>query len=270
MVGTIDDSVGRIRQTFEELGEWDNTLVILTSDNGASREGQAFGTTQYFDALRMFYDKKTTDSIDRDLAALEVDRRTDQHAALSARLGDGLQHAVSSLQGQHPRRRPQGADGDVVAGALARRGGRDAVAICARHRPLSHLLDLTGLNDLQVRHGIRGPGAVRDELRTDRLRSGSGTRTHLPVLRVVGSSRLLRSRLGDRQPACADDEIHRRRIRTLSIYLSIRPRRRILPGRSRTAFDGWRGPGNVRHGTTRYFRSMKAAASGNSSAPTMS
>jgi arylsulfatase A-like enzyme len=50
MVGTIDQSVGRIRQAFEELGEWDNTLVILTSDNGASREGQVFGTTQYFDA----------------------------------------------------------------------------------------------------------------------------------------------------------------------------------------------------------------------------
>jgi arylsulfatase len=71
MIGTIDESVGRIRQTFEELGEWDNTLVILTSDNGASREGQVFGTTQYFDALRMFYDKKTTDSIERDLAALD-------------------------------------------------------------------------------------------------------------------------------------------------------------------------------------------------------
>jgi len=72
MIGTIDDSVGRIRQTFEDLGQWDNTLVILTSDNGASREGQVFGTTQYFDALRMFYDKNTTDSIDRDLAALEA------------------------------------------------------------------------------------------------------------------------------------------------------------------------------------------------------
>ena len=72
MVGTIDESVGRLRQVFEQLGEWDNTLVILTSDNGASREGQEVGTTQYFDALRMFYDKKTTASVDRDLAALDV------------------------------------------------------------------------------------------------------------------------------------------------------------------------------------------------------
>lgn len=72
MIGTIDQSVGRIRQTFEELGEWNNTLVMLMSDNGASREGQVLGTTQYFDALRMFYDKKTTDSIDRDLAAFDA------------------------------------------------------------------------------------------------------------------------------------------------------------------------------------------------------
>jgi arylsulfatase A-like enzyme len=72
MIGTIDESVGRLREVFEQLGEWDNTLVILTSDNGASREGQEVGTTQYFDALRMFDDKKTTASVDRDLAALDV------------------------------------------------------------------------------------------------------------------------------------------------------------------------------------------------------
>ncbi|WP_182348755.1 arylsulfatase [Tomitella gaofuii] len=56
MVSGIDRSLGRIRDTLEQLGEWDNTIVLFTSDNGASREGEQDGTMQYFDALRRFHD----------------------------------------------------------------------------------------------------------------------------------------------------------------------------------------------------------------------
>ena len=35
----IDDQVGRLVTTLEELGELDNTLIVLASDNGASLEG---------------------------------------------------------------------------------------------------------------------------------------------------------------------------------------------------------------------------------------
>ena len=48
MVQTVDESLGRIRAVLEELGELDNTLILITSDNGASREGKASGTTAYF------------------------------------------------------------------------------------------------------------------------------------------------------------------------------------------------------------------------------
>jgi arylsulfatase A-like enzyme len=47
MVETVDRSVGRIVATLEELGELDNTVIVVTSDNGASREGQATGSTNY-------------------------------------------------------------------------------------------------------------------------------------------------------------------------------------------------------------------------------
>jgi arylsulfatase A-like enzyme len=48
MVECVDASFGRLRASLEELGEWDNTLVLFTSDNGASREGEATGTTAYY------------------------------------------------------------------------------------------------------------------------------------------------------------------------------------------------------------------------------
>ncbi len=35
----VDDHVGQLVKTLEEIGELDNTLIVLTSDNGASMEG---------------------------------------------------------------------------------------------------------------------------------------------------------------------------------------------------------------------------------------
>ncbi len=48
MVESVDRSVGRLRAVLTELGELDNTIFLITSDNGASREGKATGTTAYF------------------------------------------------------------------------------------------------------------------------------------------------------------------------------------------------------------------------------
>jgi len=40
----VDEQIGRIIDKLEEMGELDNTLIILTSDNGASGEGGLTGT----------------------------------------------------------------------------------------------------------------------------------------------------------------------------------------------------------------------------------
>ncbi|MEY2626916.1 MAG: hypothetical protein RJB08_675 [Actinomycetota bacterium] len=48
MVDNIDQSVGRLISTLEDLGELDNTVFIFTSDNGASREGNLLGARSYF------------------------------------------------------------------------------------------------------------------------------------------------------------------------------------------------------------------------------
>ena len=51
MVETIDASLGRLRESLEELGVWDDTIVLFLSDNGAAREGETHGTSQFFAPL---------------------------------------------------------------------------------------------------------------------------------------------------------------------------------------------------------------------------
>ncbi len=53
MVDELDQSVGQLRSTLEMMGEWDNTVLVFLSDNGASREGQSGGTTNYYSHLRL-------------------------------------------------------------------------------------------------------------------------------------------------------------------------------------------------------------------------
>lgn len=73
MVQTVDTSLARLRAALEEIDEWDNTFVILLSDNGASREGEAQGSSQYFDVLRHYHGAGDLDgAFERDLAALEA------------------------------------------------------------------------------------------------------------------------------------------------------------------------------------------------------
>ena len=65
MVDNVDQQFGRLMAFLDELGELDNTIVLFTSDNGASREGEASGTTAYYQHLL-----GTTD-LDADLARLD-------------------------------------------------------------------------------------------------------------------------------------------------------------------------------------------------------
>jgi arylsulfatase len=68
MVDNIDQNFGRLRSALEDLGEWDNTIVIFTSDNGGSREGEEQGTSAYFRMLNMLL----PDSFEEDHARLDL------------------------------------------------------------------------------------------------------------------------------------------------------------------------------------------------------
>jgi arylsulfatase len=70
MVDEIDQSVGRLRAALEETGQWENTMVVFLSDNGASREGEATGTTDYFGHLRPM-PGMSVGNVDADLIRLE-------------------------------------------------------------------------------------------------------------------------------------------------------------------------------------------------------
>ncbi len=47
MVANVDENTGRLLDAIDQIGELDNTIVVFTSDNGASREGEMVGTTSY-------------------------------------------------------------------------------------------------------------------------------------------------------------------------------------------------------------------------------
>ena len=51
MLEHTDDQIGRLVDFLKEIGQWDNTLFILMSDNGASQEG---GQTGVFDEMKWF------------------------------------------------------------------------------------------------------------------------------------------------------------------------------------------------------------------------
>lgn len=67
MLDDVDQSIGRLRNALEEIGEWDNTIIVLLSDNGASREGESFGTTSYFNDLAGDTGPLRTQPLDVDL-----------------------------------------------------------------------------------------------------------------------------------------------------------------------------------------------------------
>lgn len=70
MVDSVDQSVGRLVDALEELGVADDTVVLFLSDNGASREGEAAGTTAYF---RTLVSKNASDMEDHDFDLERID-----------------------------------------------------------------------------------------------------------------------------------------------------------------------------------------------------
>jgi len=66
MVDNIDQNMGRLVQALGDLGELDNTIVIFTSDNGASREGEVTGTSAYYVHLLQ------GDDVDADLERIDA------------------------------------------------------------------------------------------------------------------------------------------------------------------------------------------------------
>ena len=120
-----DHQLGRLIDHLERLGQIDNTLFILLSDNGASQEGQVARLDQH-DVLR---ERRRGDARVQPCA-----HRRHRDAAraqqLPDRLGAGGQHAAQALQAEHPRRRHRRSADRELAGRnrRARRARRSSTA----------------------------------------------------------------------------------------------------------------------------------------------
>lgn len=53
MLSNVDQNVGRLRDYLVETGQWDNTVFLFLSDNGASQEGGPAGSPYYLSAPRI-------------------------------------------------------------------------------------------------------------------------------------------------------------------------------------------------------------------------
>jgi arylsulfatase len=72
MVDNVDQNFARLRDELEAMGEWDNTIVVFTSDNGGSREGQEDGTSAYFRTLLMQARKSELEDVVLDHSRLDL------------------------------------------------------------------------------------------------------------------------------------------------------------------------------------------------------
>lgn len=72
MVDNVDQNFGRLREALEQTGEWDNTIVLFTSDNGASREGENVGGSQYFELVAARHGDRSGDNLADDCARIDI------------------------------------------------------------------------------------------------------------------------------------------------------------------------------------------------------
>ena len=99
MLEHADAQLGRLVDFLSAIGVLDDTLLVVISDNGASREGSPMGTVN---ALRFF--NLMAPVLDQELAEIPL-IGTVRQQQWPARLGHGRQHGPALVQGDGARRR---------------------------------------------------------------------------------------------------------------------------------------------------------------------
>ena len=199
-----DHHIGRLLDHLESIGELENTLIMVISDNGASAEGGPTGTTneaQFFNNAQAAVRGQPR----RDRG----DRRAEVLQPLPVGLDVGGQHAVPALEARDlPRRRVRPIHRVLAEGH--RRQGRGARAVRARHR---HGPDRARrARHRAAGHDPRRPAvaAARHQPRPHLRRRRRGQRAHDPVLRDDGPPVDLPRRLAGGVPV-AGPVVHRGR-----------------------------------------------------------
>ena len=195
-VSHADHHFGRILDTLEQIGELDNTLIMVVSDNGASAEG---GVTGSFNEMRFF--NQVPESFEDNLAH---DRRPRRHRRpTTTTRGAG--------RGPATRRSGAGSARPTAAGRPIRSSspGRPACEAARRDPHAVRARDRHGADRARrARHraaGARSAACRRRRSRASASRTRSTTadaadRARHPVLRDVRPPRDLPRRLARRVP----------------------------------------------------------------------
>jgi arylsulfatase len=89
MLTQTDEQIGRMIAALKRTGQYDNTIIMLTSDNGTSGEGGLNGT---FNESRVINAQQTT--LEENMKHYDEWGRSQYLPPLSCGLGDGREHAV--------------------------------------------------------------------------------------------------------------------------------------------------------------------------------
>lgn len=162
MVDSVDQSVGRLREHLQALGEWENTIIVFTSDNGGSREGQEDGTSQYFRTLLVQTGIDTLEDVEVDHARLDLmgGPQTLPHYPMGWAMASNTPfrlYKINTHQGGHQVpfivHWPAGLEGSSEAEQLVRGQGE----IRTQYQHITDLLptlaELTGLEIPTQKHG---------------------------------------------------------------------------------------------------------------------
>ncbi len=147
MVDNLDQNVGRLLAALDELGVRDDTIVMLLSDNGASREGGPQGTTDYLDGLHGGFGS----DLSRDLERLDLigSARTFPHYPRGWAMASSTPFRLYKITTH--------AGGHTVPFVLSWPRGLDARGIRPQYAHvngiLPTLIDLIGLRPLSERNG---------------------------------------------------------------------------------------------------------------------
>ena len=146
MVTNVDHNTGRLLDSLDEMGELDNTIVIFTSDNGASREGEMVGTSAYMVHLT------AGDDIETDHARLDLigGPRTSPHYPRGWAMAGNTPFRLYKINTH--------AGGHTVPFLISwRNGGMDTGEIRRQYAHVSDLaptlLDIIGIEPMDERNG---------------------------------------------------------------------------------------------------------------------
>ena len=174
-----DHHIGRLLDFLKETGEFDNTLIMVVSDNGASAEGGPTGTTN---ELQFF--NNAPESLEESLAKIDDLGGPGHLQPLPVGLDLGGQHAVPAVEARDlPRRDHRPVPGALAAGHQVPWRGTDPVRAHRRHGP-----HRPGRPRPPAAHNDQGGdpvAAARHQLRPFLRRSGRPDPAPRPVLRDV-------------------------------------------------------------------------------------